>query len=116
MGALALDYSPFVARTIPLPPPAPADTGNMRVGITKRIWLFLCAEGGFWSVSEIRERLAIVGNMAGVVSDMVDYGFIVQKKRRTLDGEQVVEYGVVRKCKVPRGVTWEEIQALRAAA
>lgn len=120
MGALAMDFAPMpIARVLPTAPPAaPAEPahGSGWTGVTKRIWLMLCGEGGFWSAAEIRGKLVITGAINTVLRDMVEYGCIVQKKHRNRDGEMVIQYGVVRKCKVPRGVTWQEIEELRQPA
>lgn len=107
MGAIALDFEAMTAmrrqRTVP--------HGSGWTGTTKRIWLLLCAEGGFWSAVEIRAKLTITGPINSPLRDMVEYGSIVQRRIRTVDGE-TVKYGVIAKCRVPRGVAWEELEDL----
>lgn len=110
MQDIALNYSPMTASACP--PASPAD-GPGWTGATKRVWIMLVAEGGFWSALEIRAKLLLPAGINSILRDMQEAGCILQRKRHTIDGETLVEYGVVRKCKVPRGVTWEEIEALR---
>jgi hypothetical protein len=91
----------------------PHVTAPSRTGATKRIWLLLCAEGGNWSAPEIRAKLGITGPINTMLRDMVSWGSIMQRRLTTVDGEKVVKYGVAHNSKVPRGVTWEEIEQLR---
>lgn len=108
MGAIAQDFEAMTA----MRRQRAAPHGSGWTGVTKRIWLLLCAEGGFWSAVEIRSKLAITGAINSVLRDMVEYGCIVQRRVETVDGESVVKYGVVAKCRVPRGVAFEEIEQM----
>jgi hypothetical protein len=79
-------------------------------GPVKRIWLLLYTEGGWWGSSEIRERLRMTRDLGTrqLINEMVGNGFLARRVHQTPEGD-AVQYGVDRRCKVPRGVTIEEM-------
>lgn len=84
-------------------------------GISKQIWLLLYAEGGWWSVAEVRRTLTLAERTAGALPQTLEYmktaGFLESKDEPDYQLERRLRYGVTRRCKVPRGVKLEEIEA-----
>jgi hypothetical protein len=78
-------------------------------GLVKRVWLLLYAEGGTWTEHEIRVRLHLSAAIHAVLRTLSDRGFLARSKVENIDGETSVKYGVARRCKVPRGVTLDEM-------
>jgi hypothetical protein len=109
MGAIALDFAAMSAMT---PPPMLLPQRPEMAGLVKRVWLLLYSEGGRWTEAEIRHRLHIASGIHTALREMVERGFLVRSKVENIDGESSVQYGVGRKCKVPRGVVLEEIEQL----
>lgn len=112
MNAIAFDWRNIamssIARTKPPRPSAMS-------GLVKRVWLLLYAEGGRWNAAEIKARLHVPGEIHTTLREMAERGFLIRGKLCDIDGECSMRYGVTSKCKVPRGVAIEEIQAaLRA--
>jgi Uncharacterized membrane-associated protein/domain len=88
-------------------------------GLVKRVWLLLYAEGGRWTEAEIRKRLHLPVEIHTALREMAERGFVDRKRICNIDNECSVQYGVIRACKVPRGVTveemWEVLQIGRQA-
>ena len=84
-------------------------------GVSKRIWLLLYAEGGRWSVAEIRRTLVLEGRTGGALPQTLDYmrtsGFLEAWDEPDHQLERRLRFGVTKRCKVPRGVKLEEIEA-----
>lgn len=83
-------------------------------GVSKRIWLLLYAEGGWWTVAEIRAHLKLAAGsnvLHMILKGMSAAGFLDSKDEPDHQLERRVRYGVTKKCKVPRGVKLEEIEA-----
>ena len=78
-------------------------------GTARRIWLLLYAEGGYWTSEEIGRRLMIARPLWNSLGEMVRGGFLSAQRVTNIDGESAVKYGVTRPCKVPRGVTVDEL-------
>jgi hypothetical protein len=80
-------------------------------GLVKRVWLLLYTEGGRWTAAEIRHRLHLqtAVSIHATLRDMVETGFLSRSRTTNIDGETPVQYGVTRGCKVPRGVTVDEM-------
>lgn len=89
-------------------------------GLVKRVWLLLYAEGGTWTEKEIRVHLHRSDPIRATLTRLVDRGYLARNKRTNIDGESAVKYGVDRRCKVPQGVTvdelWEILQMTAANA
>lgn len=86
----------------------------MTDGLTKRIWLFLLAEGGRWSPREIsmdlREPYEDVRKAA---ARMYDTGSVLRHERGE---ERSITYSVGEACRVTSDVTLAELRkALRTA-
>lgn len=87
--------------------------------VSKRAWLLLYSEGGWWTAAEIRDHLHLPdgSNMLNVIlGQMVAAGFLESKKEPDHQLEVRLRFGVTRRCKVPRGVVLEEIEATLALA
>lgn len=91
---------------------------NVVSGVSKRVWLLLYSEGGWWSVAEIRKTLEAngrdVGALAQTLNNMRVSGFLEFRDELDFQLERRLRYGVTKKCKVPRGVKLEEIEATLA--
>lgn len=109
MGAIALDFAALTG--MPRPQLQPAPPQDM-VGLVKKVWLLLYSEGGFWTVSELRDRLKVQREIRTHLAEMVERGFLVRRKHADMDGKETVQYSVTMRCKVPRGVTIEEMWAV----
>lgn len=110
MNTLALDFAGLSG--VPRGGLQPAQQPTMK-GLRKRVWLLLYTEGGTWTSAEIKQRLAIVArNVPSILGEMCRDGFLVRRRVTTLDGEEVVKYGVAGTCGIPRGVALEEIEQL----
>ena len=105
MGAFALDFAALSAPTQPV-------VRQEMAGLVKRVWLLLYAEGGRWSASEIRRRLHLSGDIHAALREMVERGFICRSEATSPDAESRVQYGVEKRCKVPRGVVISEIEEM----
>lgn len=88
------------------------DPRPQAVGPIKRIWLLLYSEGGWWGGAEILDRLRMTPGQRRLVYEMVVGGFLQRRLHTTPEGEEVVQYGVTRMCKVPRGVTIAEMWSI----
>lgn len=85
--------------------------------LVKRVWLLLYAEGGTWTEAEVRHRLHLAAAIHAVLRTLADRGYLARSKVTNIDGESAVKYGVARRCKVPRGVTVDELwKVLQATA
>lgn len=81
-------------------------------GFVKRAWLLMYAEGGRWKAGEIRTELGADKTLQVIqtyLGEMARRNFIIRYKTTDIDGVVTVEYGVAKKCKVPRGVTVDEM-------
>lgn len=106
MEAIALDLRNIAMTAISrIEPPRPVMTG-----VSKRIWMLLYREGGWWSVAEICKELGSGPTTHVNVRDMVTSGFLARKDDADQYGERRVRFGVTKACKMPRGVTLEEIE------
>lgn len=105
MGAIAMDFAALSAAAPPMP------KAEM-VGLVKRVWLLLYSEGGRWSAAEVRRRLHLSGDIHAALREMVERGFIVRTVTVNPDAESRVQYGVEKRCKVPRGVVISEIEEM----
>jgi hypothetical protein len=105
MGAIAFNLAAAMTATAPPAPPK-----QEMLGLVKRVWLLLYAEGGRWSAAEIRKRLHLSGDIHAALREMVERGFIVRTVTASPYAESRVQYGVERRCKVPRGVAIAEIE------
>lgn len=110
MGAMALDFAAIAVVPQALHrPPAP----QVMKGVRKRVWLLLYTEGGMWTAAEIGQRLGLAAKkLHSMLGEMVRDQFLTRKRRETVDGDRVVEFGVSGSCSIPRGVTPDEIEAL----
>lgn len=81
-----------------------------RSGLSRRIWLLLYSEGGWWTSEEMVCRLH-AGPVNTALQEMVTSGHIVRRKVER-DERTVTEFGVTAQCKVPRGVLIMEIEAM----
>lgn len=83
-------------------------------GLSKRLWLLLYAEGGRWTADEIGKRLHISQPLWSCLGEMSRGAFLERFRSHNVDGELVVSFAVTKRCKVPRGVTvdemWEVLQ------
>jgi hypothetical protein len=112
MGAMALDFAALSAtQPVGMPPVTQPQRVEM-AGWAKRIWLLLYCEGGLWTSAEIRTQLKVGSAVTTTLGEMVRENFLVRNRARTVDGDLAVKYSVSNKCKVPRGVVIEEIEAL----
>lgn len=74
------------------------------------VWLLMLKEGGRWSAAEIGQRVGMGQTEAGTnLRAMHEFG-TVQKWERVNPGDRV-RFGVTPGCKVPRGVTVQDILA-----
>lgn len=105
MQAMALDFAA-------LSRPAPVIPKPEMSGLVKKVWLLLYSEGGRWSAAEIRRRLHLAGDIHAALREMVERGFIVRSITASPYAESKVQYGVVKTCKVPRGVVISEIEEM----
>lgn len=105
MGAIAQDWTAMASLT---PPPASL------APLVKRVWLLLYAEGARWTEAEIRKKLG-TKEIHVVLRQMARRGYIGRAQVENIDGESSVQYGVTRSCKVPRGVTVDEMWAVLQA-
>ncbi|HET8744300.1 MAG TPA: hypothetical protein VFM98_01755 [Ramlibacter sp.] len=87
-----------------------------RLGLHKRVWLLLYAEGGMWTEAEIRAKLGLVAELHVALRGMHEGGFLVRKLFVSIDGEARMKYGVSSRCKFPRGLTVAEAEAAVALA
>lgn len=81
---------------------------TQKTGITKRIWLRMLAEGGYWTVPELAQALSVDKRIDGVLSQLAEKGFC-QTRDRT-DRPNGTKYGVTPTCKIPPEVTLEELK------
>lgn len=78
--------------------------------ITKRIWLFLLAEGGCWSSTGVRDALGISRVQTHrTLNRSATRGQITRHEPESW-GKQLT-FEVTAQCKVPDGVTVEDIKA-----
>lgn len=101
------------AIALAIAPPAPK--APELSGFAKRAWLLLYTEGGRWTAEEIRRWLHLPVDVSKVLSalgEMERGQFLVRMRARNIDNEMVVQFGVDRRCKVPRGVTIDEMWAV----
>lgn len=79
-------------------------------GITKRLWLHMPHEGGYWDSRELCKAFeAAPGDMMDLLRRMrVQQQIAVRAVKR---GKVRHEYGVTPGCRIPLGVTLEEIGA-----
>lgn len=82
-------------------------------GVSKRIWLLLYCEGGWWTVAEVRRELEVHAKTAKamhqILGDLKDGGFLESKDEPDYQLERRLRYGVTKRCKVPRGVNLEDL-------
>lgn len=111
LGGLAMlppDAAPGLALAM-----APLQRPAME-GLVKRVWLLLYQEGGRWTEAEVRQKLRLPAEIHTALREMAERGFVERKRICNIDQECSIKYGVVRTCKVPRGVTvdemWEVLQ------
>lgn len=78
-------------------------------GLVKRVWLLLYQEGGRWTEAEVRQKLRLPAEIHTALREMAERGFVERKRVCNIDNECSVQYGVIRACKVPRGVTVDEM-------
>lgn len=86
-------------------------------GASKRIWLLLYKEGGWWTVAEVRRHFGLPSGsnrLHVTLGEMASGGFLESKDEPDYQLERRVRFGVTKRCKVPRGVKLEEIEALLA--
>lgn len=116
MGAFAGDWAAVtsISRQSSRQPPA----GSNNNGMAKRVWMLLYSEGGRWTADEIAAQLQIARPLWSALGDMVRHGCVERFRDRNIDDELSVKFAVTRKCRVPRGVTidemWEVLQIGRA--
>lgn len=75
-----------------------------------RAWMLLYAEGGLWSAEEVKERAPTDRYMASCLAQLEAGGFVVRVGRRVAG--QRVRFKVTGACRIPRGVTLDEIVAV----
>lgn len=109
MQAYALDWAAMasIARQPSRQPDPARDSRNN--GTAKRVWLLLYSEGGRWTAEEIAEKLQITRPLWTALGEMVRGDFLERFRAKNIDGELMVKFAVTRKCRVPRGVTLDEM-------
>jgi hypothetical protein len=109
MGSFALPWPGMVSVSRqPSRQPDPArDSRNN--GTAKRVWLLLYSEGGRWTAEEIADKLQITRPLWTALGEMVRGDFLERFRSQNIDGELSVKFAVTRKCRVPRGVTLDEM-------
>jgi len=109
MQALAVDFSALIPTPVRVEPVIP-----VMKGLRKKLWLRLYTEGGTWTAREISRLFPhkSAREMHSELADMVQEAFLVRKVVTSVDGDSVVKFGVASNCRIPRGVTIEEIEEL----
>lgn len=82
----------------------------------KRLWLWLYARGGYWTVQQVAQR-------TGEDSDEVFAALIEMSRRRrglvhqvrAEHGERRLRYGVTEECQIPSGLTVAELRKHKRA-
>jgi len=84
------------------------DTSEVLVneGLNARVWLHMLREGGRWSAAEL-SRACGYADVQGVLSSMKKRGFAVSYEKS--EAERRTTWGINASCKVPRGVTVQDI-------
>jgi hypothetical protein len=79
------------------------------------VWLMMLAEGGRWTAAEVGARLEIDQTAAAsALRAMHEFGTL-QKWDRSPTNDRV-RFGVTNECKIPRGVTVQDVAGLMGAA
>ena len=74
------------------------------------VWLMLLREGGRWTASEVGERINLDQTSAAAsLRTMTEFGTLRRWDRSETNDR--VRFGVTAECKVPRGVTLQDILA-----
>lgn len=77
-----------------------------RNGIVKDAWMHMLKDGGRWTAAEIKEQFG--RDIHATLNRMAAQGYAVQFG----DGRNRVKYGVTPDCKVPIGVTINDLQEI----
>lgn len=67
------------------------------------------SQGGYWTIPELRRALAVDKRIDRVLTQLADNGFCHKKDR--VDRLNGTRYGVTPACKIPIGVTLEELKS-----
>lgn len=83
-----------------------------RTGISRRIWLFICENGGTWTPDAIAMQFGIERQAANVtMQNMVARGASLQRFR-SHSGRAC--FGITKDCQVPAGVTVADLKRIGA--
>jgi hypothetical protein len=75
--------------------------------LNKRAWLLMLTEGGRWSMAELADALRVQNSLSGRVWRMCQQGMIVRHEKGI--GRSRVGFSVTRDCRIPHGVTLEDL-------
>lgn len=80
--------------------------------IARVLWLHMLRAGGRWSCAELRSTFPAASkkNVEMALERMAKAGFI-RRFDKSIKGDRVT-FGVVKDCKVPRGVALNELAAV----
>lgn len=79
------------------------------------VWLMMLKEGGRWTAAEVGERLQIDQTAAAsAMRAMHEFGTLHKWERSPTNDR--VRFGVTTECRIPRGVTVQDVMGLMGAA
>jgi predicted transcriptional regulator len=81
---------------------------SARLGITRRLWLFMLEHGGHWTTAELAEQLGeSPAYMDKIVWSMHDCASI--SKYRSSQRKNGVAFGVTARNRIPHGLTLADV-------
>lgn len=81
---------------------------SARLGITRRLWLFLLEHGGHWTTAELAEQIgANNAYVDRILWSMHDVGSV--SKYRSRQRKNGVAFGVSAKNRIPQGLTLDDV-------
>jgi predicted transcriptional regulator len=83
---------------------------SARLGITRRLWLFLLEHGGHWTTAELAEQLGASNTYIDrILWSMHDCGSV--SKYRSGQRKNGVAFGVTPRNRIPHGLTLADVTA-----
>jgi predicted transcriptional regulator len=81
---------------------------SARLGITRRLWLFMLEHGGHWTTAELAEQLGEDNTYIDrILWSMHDHGSL--SKYRSSQRKNGSAFGVTAKNRIPQGLTLADV-------
>lgn len=87
------------------------DGAGIRTGMARAIWMHVCREGGKWTAQEIAQHL---GQPRQKVSLTMHRMATHMGSLRRYSTNRPTKFGVTSACKVPQGVSLDDLASLGA--